>query len=250
MREPVQELATSISILRRMLISEKSLHQQSAWTETTIARMMLRVEAANKEVASLKDHLQAKINVRDNLQDQLDALRRTKMEIHQLMEAEKQQKEMESSTDMDEDKPCQGVVVFPERPIEESPPCATSTPASTPAASTTGTAPSSASIQQAVQMQVEAQLKPMADQMMQMQQMMEDTPAGWITVEERAAAIESGSEGGQRPANDKGKSRTAMAAFRKPQRRSDIETVAKTAEDHRVPSSDAAQMGPYAESEY
>eukprot|EP00959_Pyramimonas_sp_CCMP1952_P365025 7643798-Pyramimonas_sp.AAC.1 len=69
------------------------------------------------------------------------------------MEAEKQQKEMESGTDMDEDKPCQGVVVFPERPTEEPPPCATSTPASTPAASTTGTAPSSASIQQAVQMQ-------------------------------------------------------------------------------------------------
>ncbi|CAK0874246.1 unnamed protein product [Prorocentrum cordatum] len=262
MREPVQELVTSISILRRMLISEKSLHQQSAWTETPIARMMLRVEAANKEVASRKDHLQAKINVRDNLQDQLDALKRTKMEIHQLMEAEKQQKELESSTDMDEDKPSQGVVVFPEHPLEETPPGAASSPASTPAASTAGTAPSSASIQQAVQQQAEAQLKPMADQMMQMQQMMEDTTAGWITVKERAAAFESGSEGGQfslgprqrssqrRPANDKGKSRTATAAFRKPQRRSDIEAVAKSAEDHRAPSSDAAQMDPYAESEY
>eukprot|EP00959_Pyramimonas_sp_CCMP1952_P368158 7712029-Pyramimonas_sp.AAC.1 len=60
---------------------------------------------------------------------------------------------MEGSADMDEDKPSQGVVVFPGRPIEETPPSAASTPASTPAASTSGTAPSSASIQRAVQQQ-------------------------------------------------------------------------------------------------
>ncbi|CAK0788259.1 unnamed protein product, partial [Prorocentrum cordatum] len=191
MREPVQELATSISILRRMLISEKSLHQQSAWAETTLARMMLRVEAANKEVISLKDQLQAKVNIRDNLQDQLDALKRTKKEIHQLMEEEKRQKELEASEDMDEDKPSQGVVVFLERTLEEIP---------------AGTAPSSASIQHAVQQQVEAQLKPMADQMLQMQQphlcasftsaVTTDCSSQFTTIVDADAAVDADTEGG------------------------------------------------------
>eukprot|EP00959_Pyramimonas_sp_CCMP1952_P044602 931804-Pyramimonas_sp.AAC.1 len=38
MNEPVQDIIEQIAVLRRMLTSEKSLEQQGAWTETTVAR--------------------------------------------------------------------------------------------------------------------------------------------------------------------------------------------------------------------
>eukprot|EP00959_Pyramimonas_sp_CCMP1952_P296176 6195554-Pyramimonas_sp.AAC.1 len=81
MKGPIQEITQQIAILRRMLISEKSLAQQSAWTETTIAIMMLRVGTANKTVEAQQEILDKKIAIRDNLQDQLGALRRTKNDI-------------------------------------------------------------------------------------------------------------------------------------------------------------------------
>ncbi|CAK0863998.1 unnamed protein product, partial [Prorocentrum cordatum] len=72
MKEPVQDIVDQIAVLRRMLIPEKSLEQQGAWTETTIERMMLRVDAGNKAVEIQQGILDRKVSMRDNLQDQLE----------------------------------------------------------------------------------------------------------------------------------------------------------------------------------
>ncbi|CAK0821416.1 unnamed protein product [Prorocentrum cordatum] len=99
MKGPIQEITQQIAILRRMLISEKSLAQQSAWTETTIAIMMLRVGTANKTVEAQQEILDKKIAIRDNLQDQLGALRRTKNDIRVMIQ-EPQQAEEDAATQM------------------------------------------------------------------------------------------------------------------------------------------------------
>ena len=50
----------------------------AVWT-TIIARMMARVDSANKAVEAQKEVLEKKKKYRDSLQDQLDAPKRTKI---------------------------------------------------------------------------------------------------------------------------------------------------------------------------
>ncbi|CAK0838321.1 unnamed protein product [Prorocentrum cordatum] len=258
MREPVQELASSISILRRMLISERSLHQQSAWTETTIARMMLRVEAPNKEVASLKDHLQAKINVRDNLQDQLDALKRTKMEIHHASIQQAVQLQVEAQLKPMADQMMQMQQMMEAMMMRDA----------IRAIDATASYSTDRGSQITTIIDADTALYPdPADG---------DHGSGHVrgmdhgegegrglrerlggrTVLLRATAAQQSKdfsiEESKHPHPENESARILQAACQRqgqPQRRSDIETVAKTAEDHRVPSSDAAQMDPCAESD-